>query len=207
MSDEIEVTDGGIKRLEELGETTWAGRVWQRMGETMPPTHLLYAAHDAALGHGLDPRLICALCEVESSWMPWAVRHESGYEWLFGRIEDDFPGIIKFKHSYPGSLSTEVQMQKTSWGLMQIMGAVARERGFRGWLTELCDPAVNLQWGCRHIRWMIDHNNAYGLPDFRIKPEDLAAAWNAGKARFVDGKYTNQSYVDRVVKAMEGVSE
>ena len=51
---------------------------------------------------------------------------------------------------------------------------------------------------------MIDHNNAYGLPDYRIKPEDLAAAWNGGKARFVDGKYTNQSYVDRAVKAMEG---
>ena len=87
---------------------------------------------------------------------------------------------------------------------MQIMGAVARERGFRGWLTELCDPQANLEWGCKHLRWMIDHNNAYGLPDYRIKPEDLAAAWNAGKARFVDGKYTNQSYVDRVVKAMEG---
>jgi len=99
---------------------------------------------------------------------------------------------------------TERILQRTSWGLMQIMGAVARERGFRGWLTELCDPQANLEWGCKHLRWMIDHNNAYGLPDYRIKPEDLAAAWNAGKARFVDGKYTNQSYVDRVVKAMEG---
>jgi len=165
---------------------------------------LVFVALLGAQEYGLDPALICALCEVESGRVPWAVRYESGYEWLFGRIEDDFPGIIKFKHSYPGSLSTEVQMQKTSWGLMQIMGATARERGFRSWLTELCDPQVNLEWGCKHLRWMIDHNNAYGLPDFRIKPEDLAAAWNAGKARFVDGKYTNQSYVDRVVKAMEG---
>jgi len=78
---------------------------------------------------------------------------------------------------------TERILQRTSWGLMQIMGAVARERGFRGWLTELCDPAVNLEWGCRHLRWMVDHNNTYGLPDYRIKPEDLAAAWNGGKAR------------------------
>ena len=93
---------------------------------------------------------------------------------------------------------------------MQIMGAVARERGFRGWLTELCDPAVNLEWGCRHLRWMVDHPLDYGLSIaqgpavLKGTLADLAAAWNGGSCRIVNDTYANQSYVDRVVKAMEG---
>jgi len=162
-------------------------------------------AREAAGRYGLDPRLICALCEVESGWNPRAVRHEEGYRWLWGLLresEEIKPTVLEQLSGC--TITTERICQQTSWGLMQIMGATARERGFTGWLTELCDPAVNLEWGCKHLRWMIDHNNAYGLPDFRIKPEDLAAAWNAGTRVMVDGKYKNQSYVDRVVKAMEG---
>jgi len=189
-------------------------------------------AREAAAKHGLDPALVCALCEVESSWIPWAVRHEAGYEWLVGfepipldsarfwvtanyeyRQRDagdrlwqpqteklsKFGGVVI---SDGVTILTELLGQQTSWGLLQIMGAVARERGFKGWLTELCDPQVNLEWGCRHLRWMIDHNNAYGLPDYRIKPEDLAAAWNGGSRVVVDGKYANEDYVKRVVGAM-----
>jgi len=170
-------------------------------------------AREAARKYGLDPRLICALCEVESSWNPWAVRHETEYKWLYGLSVGDTGHyacasgqsgqklndiLLKIK----SSVLTELATQRTSWGLLQIMGAVARERGFKGWLTELCDPAVNLEWGCKHLRWMVDHNNAYGLPDYRITPEDLAAAWNGGTRVVVDGKYKNQSYVDRVKAAL-----
>jgi len=163
-------------------------------------------AREAATKYGLDPRLICALCQVESRWNPWAVRHEPRYRWLWALTYEDYPMEPHFQSEelhLPGYTAiTEQILQRTSWGLMQIMGAVARERGFRDWLTGLCDPAVNLEWGCRHLRWMIDHNNAYGLPDYRITPEDLAAAWNGGTRVVVDGKYKNQSYVDRVVRAM-----
>jgi len=180
-------------------------------------------ARETATKYGLDPRLICALCEVESSWMPWAVRHEAGYEWLVGFKKAErrdmpvsfmdikqqwwkpHPKLVRIMPLYStGLIQIELLAQQTSWGLMQIMGGTARERGFKGWLTELCDPSINLEWGCRHLRWMMDHNNAYGLPDFRIKPEDLAAAWNAGTRVVVDGKYKNQPYVDRVLRAMEG---
>jgi len=181
-------------------------------------------AREAATKYGLDPALVCALCEVESGWNPWAVRYEARYKWLVGfqceylplskwvydtghNIWYSLPDILKQFNSIfiedRAAIQTELLHQQTSVGLMQIMGATARERGYRGWLTELCDPAVNLEWGCRHLRWMLDHNNAYGLPDYRIKPEDLAAAWNEGTRVVVNGKYANQSYVDRVVKAME----
>ena len=187
--------------------------------------------NEAALCYGLDPALICALCEVESGWNPWAVRHEAGYEWLVGfrqvplavlldgsldektLFRDAAGGVwqadpaklAKFGGVVIGdraSILTELLGQQTSWSLMQPMGGTMRERGFGGWLTELCDPQVNLEWGCRHLRWMIDHNNAYGLPDCRIKPEDLAAAWNGGSRRVVDGKYVNEDYVKRVEQAM-----
>ena len=201
-----------------MSELEWDGRL---DGDDeycyRPETTLIVLADTIAKKHGLDPALVCALCEVESAWMPWAARYESGYKWLYIYEFDDegYPYInlsagkrergqqyIKFLIQLGCSGQTEVIHQKISWGLMQIMGATARERGFRGWLTELCDPQVNLEWGCKHLRWMVDHNNAYGLPDFRIKPEDLAAAWNGGTRVVVDGKYKNQSYVDRVVKAM-----
>ena len=35
---------------------------------------------------------------------------------------------------------------------MEVMGAVAREYGFRGrFLSQLCDPPVGLEYGCRHL--------------------------------------------------------
>ena len=196
-------------------------------------------AREAATKYGLDPRLICALCEVESSWMPWAVRHEAGYEWLIGfkRAEPrdmpvsfmdikqqwwrPHPKLARIMPLYSvGLIQTELLAQQTSWGLMQIMGATARERGFadnnyhynasnKGWLTELCDPQVNLEWGCRHLRWMLDHAGSFNIrASTQWQNADLAAAWNGG-ARIMEfvnakptGRYKNQSYVDRVVKAM-----
>ena len=178
-------------------------------------------AREEAAKHGLDPALICALCEVESSWIPWAARHEAGYRWLY-EFDPEKGGTDKYTitdlrqnrwrpaihigtNPAGSTMPTELIMQQTSWGLLQIMGATARERGFRSWLTELCDPQVNLEWGCRHLRWMVDHNNAYGLPDYRVKPEDLAAAWNTGSVRRGDdGELINVDYVRRAAKAMEG---
>ena len=191
-------------------------------------------AREAAGRYGLDPRLICALCEVESAWKPWAVRHEAGYEYLYGYhhvfedselaasstrklIKDAARNwfirakiVTNYDLNDYAAWQTELLFQQTSWGLMQIMGAVARERGFRGWLTELCDPQVNLEWDCRHLRWMLDHPLDYGLSIaqgpavLKGTLADLAAAWNGGARVVMDGKYKNQPYVDRVVKAMEG---
>ena len=249
-----------------MSELEWDGRL---DGDDeychRPETTLIVLADTIAKKHGLDPALVCALCEVESAWMPWAARYESGYKWLYIYEFDDegYPYInlsagkrergqqyIKFLIQLGCSGQTEVIHQKISWGLMQIMGATARERGFRGWLTELCDPQVNLEWGCKHLRWMLDHANDYGIEMIGSSPGafgqhtppahtayqsfdpnlvDLAAAWNGGKRRrsvcskcagrgvlAVEGDsilhcdecrgtgkaYANQSYVDRVVRAI-----
>ncbi|MGD0955720.1 MAG: hypothetical protein ABR953_02685 [Candidatus Acidiferrales bacterium] len=40
-------------------------------------------------------------------------------------------------------------MRPISWGLMQVMGQVARKHGFTGkFLSALCDPVTALDIGC-----------------------------------------------------------
>jgi len=176
---------------------------------------LLVEARRWAGEYGLNFELVCALCEVESGWIPVAQRHEAGYEWLVGfkavplavlldggldektlfrdaaarTWQADPKRLARFGGVVIGdraTILTELLNQQTSVGLTQPMFSTMRERGFRGRFAEMFDPATNLKWGCRHLRWMIDHNNAYGLPDFRIKPADLAAAWNWGSRETVD---------------------
>lgn len=101
---------------------------------------LISLARATAAAHALDPALVCAVCEQESSWIPWAIRYEPGF--LARYVAPLFTA---------GKISaTETYARAFSWGLMQVMGQVAREHGFAGAsLAELCDPAVGLEYGCR----------------------------------------------------------
>ena len=164
-----------------------------------PETTLIVLADTIAKKHGLDPALVCALCEVESDWNPWMIRLK--------------PSGLCMKAVYVNEnwadAETEQALQQFAFGLMQFKGNIARERDFDGWLTELCDPATNLEWGCRHLRWMLDHAGSFNIrASTQWQNADLAAAWNGG-ARIMEfvnakptGRYKNQSYVDRVVRAM-----
>jgi len=135
----------------------------------------------AASRRSLPWELVYAICQVESSLNPSAIRHEPRYRWLVGDNETLSP--------------TERQDQMTSWGLMQVMGAVARELGHTGPLSDLLDPPTGLFYGCLHLR------------RFRAKYDiwpDVIAAYNAGSPRRVAGQigpYVNQSYVDKVLAA------
>ncbi len=102
---------------------------------------LIALARQTAAAHQLYPELVCAICEQESGWIPWAIRYEHAFfqkyilpQWVNSKL----PTI------------TEAQARAFSWGLMQVMGQVAREHAFQGAsLAELCDPAVGLELGCR----------------------------------------------------------
>ena len=104
----------------------------------------------AAGRHGLDPVVLAALVWKESSGNPHAIRHEPGYRWLWDvfnwkpfrrlEVEEMFRSAppADFRGPTGASAPTEWAAQRTSWGATQIMGAVARERGFRGaFLSEL----------------------------------------------------------------------
>lgn len=97
--------------------------------------------------HGLDPALVCAVCHHESAdWQTWATRYEQGF---YRRYIEPMEHVQRF-----GSISeaTERMLRATSFGLMQVMGEVARERGCTTvYLTELCDPAVGIEFGCREL--------------------------------------------------------
>ncbi len=114
---------------------------------------LIALARAAAAAHSLDPALVCAVCEQESAWNPWAIRYEPGF--LARYVAPLFTA---------GKISaTEAYSRSFSWGLMQVMGQVAREHGFgpcspgfpnpgvsaAASLAELCDPASGLDVGCR----------------------------------------------------------
>lgn len=141
---------------------------------------------DAARNYTLPVDVLVALVLVESSGNPWAYNPEPHYRYLVDirtgkpfrplsvseiaseRPPDDFPSL-------PGvPRDAEWWGQQASWGLLQVMGAVARENGFSGkFLTELCDPWTGLDYGARHLRHQL---NRYG--DLR----DAVVAYNTGNA-------------------------
>jgi hypothetical protein len=102
----------------------------------MPPSSDLIAlARAAAAAHELDPALVCAVVEQESAWDTHAIRYEPGF---------------RTRYVAPLGLPPSEEVARSiSWGLMQVMGQVAREHGFGGkFLSALCDPAVGLDIGC-----------------------------------------------------------
>jgi len=53
--------------------------------------------------------------------------------------------------------ASEAYARGFSWGLMQVMGQVAREMGFDGlFLCALCDPEQGLAVGCKLLRKKLD---------------------------------------------------
>ena len=99
---------------------------------------MILLADTVARAHGVDPALVKAVCHYESAnWQTWATRFEPRF---FERYIKTMKGI---------SIS-EMHARATSWGLMQVMGQVAREYGFAGrFLAELCDPATGIEYGVR----------------------------------------------------------
>jgi soluble lytic murein transglycosylase-like protein len=132
------------------------------MPDTVPPELIDLARHIAA-DHALDPQLVCAVIEQESAWNPWAVRYEPGF--LARYVAPLYTA---------GKLSaTEAYTRAMSWGLMQVMGQVAREFGFKDpSLAELCDPLAGIEFGCRVLAARLK----------RAKGDVPAAlqAWNGG---------------------------
>jgi soluble lytic murein transglycosylase-like protein len=111
------------------------------------PSQLLVLARKAAAAQSLDPALVCAVVEQESAWNPWAMR----YEPLF------FAKYVASSYTNNKISASEAYARGFSWGLMQVMGQVARETGFDAlFLSALCDPEQGLALGCKVLRKKID---------------------------------------------------
>jgi soluble lytic murein transglycosylase-like protein len=132
------------------------------MPDTVQP-EIIELARSIADAHGLEPSLVCAVIEQESAWNPWAVRYEPGF--LSRYVAPLYTA---------GKLSaTEAYTRSMSWGLMQVMGQVAREFGFAAdSLPELCEPATGLEFGCRIL--------AKRMARARGDAAAALLAWNGG---------------------------
>jgi len=107
------------------------------------PAELVVLAHNAANAQSLCPELVCAVVEQESAWDRWAIRYEPAF---YTRYVE--PQLARGTIVDEG----EARARAFSWGLMQVMGQVAREHGFAGAsLAALCDPATCLAVGCRAL--------------------------------------------------------
>jgi len=112
-----------------------------------PPSQLLTLARHAAESRALDPGLVCAVIEQESAWNPWAMRYEPAF----------FTKYVAPLYTNNKISATEAYARGFSWGLMQVMGQVARESGFDAqFLSALCDPEQALAVGCKVLRKRFD---------------------------------------------------
>ena len=126
------------------------------MSKVSPSSELIALARSAARSHSLPPELVCAVIEQESSWDCWAMRYEPAfYDRYIAPRAGPGSGAPGAAHLIPPaprariSGDTEARARAFSWGLMQVMGQVAREHGFAGdSLAALCDPATGLGIGC-----------------------------------------------------------
>ncbi len=133
----------------------------------MPTPDLIALARAAAANRTLDSALVCAIIEQESAWNPHAIRYEPGF---------------RTRYVAPLGLGpTEEIARSISWGLMQVMGQVAREHGFTGkFLSALCDPALGLDIGCAALASKLSAARQPGQGIAKSEIERALALWNGG---------------------------
>jgi soluble lytic murein transglycosylase-like protein len=108
---------------------------------------LVMLARRTAAAHGLDPAIVCAVVEQESAWNTWAMRYEPAF----------FAKYVASLYTNNKVTASEAYARGFSWGLMQVMGQVARETGFDApFLSAMCDPAQGLAIGCQVLRKKFD---------------------------------------------------
>lgn len=141
---------------------------------------------------GLPERLVAAVIQVESAGNPNAIRFEPSFYTMVQREGFKTPAEV--------SKPTELNARCFSWGLMQIMGQVARERGCtEPYLSALCKPATGIYWGCRQLAKCRDRFLE------RFGWAAVSAAYNGGfGAVKKDGTFTNPHYPRAVLAALGG---
>src|SRR5271170_6146432 len=108
---------------------------------------LVVLAKRNAISFALDPALVCAVIEQESAWNTFAIRYEPAF----------FTKYVASLYTNNKVSATEAYARGFSWGLMQVMGQVARETGFDAlFLSALCDPEQGLAVGCKVLRKKLD---------------------------------------------------
>jgi Transglycosylase SLT domain. len=177
--------------------------------QIMDPDLLLsIAIEQAAEQFDIPSEVIEAIVQTESAGNIYAYRTERHYQWLvnaqnkkpFRRLTKAEKTSEKAPADFPyikviSSRNTEFMGQQASWGPMQVMGAVAREYGFKCAFPMLCGIA-GIHYGTLHLAKLKKRFfNTHGWGG-------VFAAYNAGSPRRKNGEYVNQHYVDTIYKKL-----
>ena len=119
-----------------------------------------FAIRQAAMRHGLDVNVLAAQVHHESGGNPTACRFEPGWHYF------------KPFRAAGCSEATERNLQACSWGLMQLMGTVLREQGYREpFLSAIVpDLAAQMEHGASRMRRLLT----------KLDISDALSAYNAG---------------------------
>lgn len=152
---------------------------------TLEPYVLKSAIKHFSQKYGLDPAIIYGICQTESALNPNAIRYEPAfYKKYIEKNEDVLKQASKIKGV---SVQTELRARAFSFGIMQVMGQVARENGFTGvFLTDLCRTWTGIQIGSKVF--------AKKLKKYPNMVEAISS-YNAGRPT-----PKNQKYVDKVLR-------
>jgi soluble lytic murein transglycosylase-like protein len=120
----------------------------------MTQLELVALTKQTAARYGLDPVLMCAIAEQESSWDPCAVRceSESGFRARYGVA---YAGIVAASASkHDDKWFRFEDLFYSSYGLLQTMYPVLIETfpeaaGELVYPTRLCDAEMGARYGCR----------------------------------------------------------
>jgi hypothetical protein len=153
----------------------------------------------------LNPDMVAAQVTVESAGNPWAWNPEPAYRYLWNvRLHKPFRPLTANEMinelppaDFPtlaGDRDQEWWAQQASWGLMQVVGAVARQYGFRNnYLSELCEPIQGLTVGCHVMSDLLEWSNG--------DISQALAAYNGGRYGNAARPFRNQAYADKVLAA------
>lgn len=147
--------------------------------------------HEASLDHEVPWTLLAAIVQTESAGDTLAARFEAQYKYIVD--------VKKYASENNISADTELVFQKTSWGLGQVMGGVARELGHQRSLLELLQPEIGLKYCCLQIKRLAKRH---------AERSDIIASYNAGSPiKNLTGQYKNQMYVDKVTSYLLALNE
>jgi len=142
----------------------------------------------------LDWKLVEALVRVESRGNSDAFRFEPKF-WS------------RYLSKLPEWNGLNPRRVSSSYGLMQIMYPVAKERGFEGEPEELFQPLINLHWGCVHLRYLLEWAQGFQNVEPMKQLESTIASWNGGRGGNAptDDPLRNGRYVERIARAYDRI--
>lgn len=132
---------------------------------------------------GVNPELCLAIAGRESDYVNSKCRFEKHWSYL----------VMPEKYATALGITeeTETLLQSCSFTAMQIMGSVARELGFQGYLTDLNFPEIGLLFAIKKVKI---------LTKKFLTLEDAISSYNqGGPYKDSKGLYLNNSYVQNVL--------